>query len=122
MARITGIGGVFFKSPDPKALTAWYRGTLGLAIEDWGGALLNSAGSGPPHVVWSPFAADTKYFAPSTRDFMINFAVDDLNTFVKDLEAKGIALLGRSDEGAMGLFAWIADPDGNKIELWQPGD
>ncbi|MGH6871463.1 MAG: VOC family protein [Rhizomicrobium sp.] len=120
MARITGIGGVFFKATDPKALAAWYRETLGLPIEDWGGALLESDPAAPPRSVWSPFAADTKYFAPSQKPFMINFAVDDLAGFVQDLKSKGVAVLDQSDQGEMGQFAWIMDPDGNKIELWQP--
>jgi predicted enzyme related to lactoylglutathione lyase len=118
MARITGIGGVFFKASDPKALAAWYRDTLGIAVEDWGGAMVKN--EGPPQVVWSPFAADTKYFEPSAKPFMINFAVDDLDGYATQLEAKGVAILKRADEGDMGLFAWILDPDGNKIELWQP--
>jgi len=120
MARITGLGGVFFKAKDPKALSAWYRDTLGLALEDWGGALIKHDAAGPPHLVWSPFSADTKYFAPSTKDFMINFAVDDLDAFIKGLEAKGVAILKRDDSDPSGKFAWIMDPDGNKIELWQP--
>ncbi|HEY1630203.1 MAG TPA: VOC family protein [Rhizomicrobium sp.] len=118
MARITGIGGVFFKASDPKALAAWYRDTLGLPLEDWGGAMVKN--EGPPQVVWSTFPADTKYFEPSAKPFMINYAVDDLDAFLAMLETKGVKALSRSDEGAMGLFAWIADPDGNKIELWQP--
>ena len=121
MARITGLGGIFFKASDPKALAAWYRDTLGFPIEDWGGAMLKSDNGGPGFAVWSPFAADTTYFAPSDKPYMINFAVDDLGSFVTQLEAKGVAILKQSDEGAMGLFAWILDPDGNKIELWQPG-
>ena len=119
MARITGLGGIFFKTSDPKALAAWYRDTLGFAIEDWGGALLKPDPQGPPHIVWGPFQADTKYFNPSTREFMINFAVDDMDGFLAGLEAKGVEILGRADEGAIGLFAWILAPDGTKIEFWQ---
>lgn len=120
MARITAIGGVFFRSPDPKALTAWYRDTLGLSTEDWGGALISSEGSGPPHGVWAPFNANSEYFKPSTREFMINFAVDDLDGFLAGLEAKGVAIHGRQEMEGMGKFAWILDPDGTKIELWEP--
>ncbi|HTQ14467.1 MAG TPA: VOC family protein [Rhizomicrobium sp.] len=119
MARITGIGGVFFKAKDPRALAAWYGETLGLAIESWGGAMVRNDG-GPAFAVWSPFAADTGYFAPSGKPFMINFAVDDLDGFIAQLEARGVAILKRADEGEMGLFAWLMDPDGNKVELWQP--
>jgi catechol 2,3-dioxygenase-like lactoylglutathione lyase family enzyme len=120
MARITGLGGIFFKAKDSKALAAWYRDTLGLALEDWGGALIKNDKAGPPHTVWAPFGADTKYFAPSTKDFMVNFAVDDLDAFIKGLEAKGVTILKRDDSDPSGKFAWIMDPDGNKIELWQP--
>lgn len=119
MARITGVGGIFFKSPDPKKLSAWYRDMLGLELQDWGGALLSTTAPGhPPFVVWTPFAADTKYFEPSTREFMINFAVDDLEGLLSEIKAKGVTVLGRSEE-PYGWFAWIMDPDGNKIELWQ---
>jgi len=119
MARITGLGGVFFKSPDPKALSAWYRDVLGLALEDWGGAMLRTDAPGHPEfVVWNPFAADTKYYEPSTREFMLNFVVDDLDAMLAAIEAKGVKVLGRQDE-SYGRFAWILDPDGTKIELWQ---
>lgn len=119
MARIIGVGGIFFKARDPKALSAWYRDTLGLAVEDWGGALLPSAAEGPPHFVWSPFSADTKYMEPSTGEFMINFAVDDLDGVLAQIERKGMNILDRSED-ENGRFAWILDPEGTKIELWQP--
>lgn len=118
--RITGIGGVFVTSKDPKALAAWYRDVLGIALEPWGGAALRYDAPGhPPAAIWGPFPAGTEYFAPSTREFMINFAVDDLDAFIAVIEAKGVKILGRMDD-ATGRFAWIADPDGTKIELWQP--
>ena len=118
--RITGVGGVFVKSPNPKALSAWYRDVLGLAIEPWGGAALHTdAPGGPPVVVWSPFPAATDYRAPSTREFMINFAVDDLDAIVARLMVKGVTILKRDDSDPNGRFAWILDPDGTKIELWQ---
>lgn len=122
MARITAIGGVFFHSPDPHALAAWYRDTLGLNIEDWGGALVGAEGNGPPHGVWAPFNKDTDYFKPSAREFMINFAVDDLEEFLSGIEAKGVEVMGRQEMDGMGKFAWILDPDGTKIELWEPAD
>jgi predicted enzyme related to lactoylglutathione lyase len=119
VANITGIGGIFFRSADPKAIGAWYRDVLGLEVQDWGGALLSyEAPKHPPHAVWSPFAAGTKYFAPSSREFMINFAVDDLDEMLAKIESKGVTVLGRRDE-SYGRFAWIMDPDGTKIELWQ---
>ena len=120
MARITGVGRIFFKSPDPKALSAWYRDVLGIELSEWGGAMLRTDAPGHPEfVVWSPFAADTSYYEPSTREFMINFGVDDLDAFLAGLEAKGVTPLARKDE-SYGRFAWLLDPDGTKIELWQP--
>ncbi len=119
MARITGLGGVFFKSSDPKALEAWYRDVLGFELQDWGGSLLRYDAPGHPEfVVWTPFAADTKHFQPSPREFMLNFAVDDLDAMLAELKAKGVEVLGRQDED-YGRFAWIVDPDGTKIELWE---
>ena len=80
MKRVVGLGGIFFKSPDPKKLAAWYRDVLGIEIEEWGGALLRyDAPDHPPFVVWSPFQADTDYLKPSARAFMVNFAVDDID-------------------------------------------
>jgi catechol 2,3-dioxygenase-like lactoylglutathione lyase family enzyme len=121
MGRITGLGGVFFKSPDPKKLAAWYRDVLGIEIMDWGGALLRyDAPNHPPFIVWNPFPEDADYFKPCPREFMINFAVDDMDDFLARLVALGVALVGRDDESPYGRFAWFLDPDGTKIELWQP--
>ena len=118
--HITGIGGVFFKAKDPKTLAAWYRDVLGLPLEAWGGALLRyDAPNHPPVLTWNAFPATTKYFAPSTSDFMIDYAVDDLDAFLSHLRVKGVEVLKR-DEDANGRFAWILDPEGNKIELWEP--
>jgi predicted enzyme related to lactoylglutathione lyase len=120
MARITGFGGIFFKARDPKALGVWYRDVLGLAVEDWGGSMLPYDAPGhPPHVVWTPFGQDTDYFKPSDREFMLNFAVDDLDAMLARIEEKGVRALGREDH-EYGRFAWIMDPDGTKIELWEP--
>lgn len=119
--HITGVGGIFFKSKDPKALQAWYRDVLGIHVEDWGGAMLRYDAPGhPPMVVWNAFSQGTTHFEPSTREFMINFGVDDLEAFLAKLTAKGVAILKREDGGEMGLFAWIVDPDGTKLEFWQP--
>jgi predicted enzyme related to lactoylglutathione lyase len=120
MARITGFGGVLIKSPDPKALSAWYRDVLGMAVQDWGGALLEQSLQSPDTATWTPFKEATDYFAPSTREVMINFAVDDLEAFLKQIEAKGVKVLDRQTMDGMGSFAWIMDPDGTKIEFWQP--
>lgn len=118
--HITGVGGVFFKAKGPKALAAWYRDVLGLPLQPWGGAMLRYDAPGhPPVMTWSAFPAATDYFAPSTGDFMIDYAVDDMDAFVARLNAKGVAILKRTDDSS-GRFAWLLDPEGNKIELWQP--
>ena len=118
--HITGVGGVFFKAKDPKALAAWYRDVLGMPLEAWGGAVLRyDAPKHPPALAWNAFPASTSYFAPSTRDFMINYAVDDMEALLARLQAKGVAILKREDD-SNGRFAWILDPEGNKIELWEP--
>ena len=124
MASVVGIGGVFFKSKDPKALAAWYRDKLGIEIADWGGAIfpLRDPKAAPKHAVqvWGPFKQDTDYFGPSKREYMINFEVDNLDAMIAQLKAKGVAVLKRDDSDPNGRFAWILDPDGTKIELWQP--
>jgi catechol 2,3-dioxygenase-like lactoylglutathione lyase family enzyme len=118
--HITGIGGIFVRSRNPKALAAWYRDVLGLKIEDWGGAALSyDAPHHPKVAVWSPFPETTDYMAPSTREFMLDFAVDDLDALLAKLAARKVAVLKRDDKDPSGRFAWILDPDGTKIELWQ---
>ena len=119
--RITGIGGVFVKSKDPKALMAWYRDVLGIALEPWGGAMLHyDAPKHPPMLTLNAFKQTGTYFDPSTREFMLDFAVDDLDAFLARLKAKGVTPLKRDDSDPSGKFAWILDPDGTKIELWEP--
>jgi catechol 2,3-dioxygenase-like lactoylglutathione lyase family enzyme len=118
--HITGVGGIFFKAKDPKALAAWYRDVLGLPLEAWGGAMLRyDAPQHPPVLTWSAFPASTTYFEPSTHEFMINYAVDDMDALLARLHAKGVEVLKRVDD-ENGRFAWIVDPDGHKIELWEP--
>lgn len=118
--HITGLGGIFLKAKDQKALVAWYRDVLGLPLQTWGGAVLRyDAPQHPPAVVWNVLPASTSYLAPSTSGFMINYAVDDMDAFIARLDAKGVAVLKRTDD-ATGRFAWLLDPEGNKIELWQP--
>jgi catechol 2,3-dioxygenase-like lactoylglutathione lyase family enzyme len=119
--HITGIGGVFVTSKDPKALTAWYRDTLGIPLEAWGGAALRyDAPQHPPVAVWNAFPSGASYLAPSRREFMLDFAVDDLDAFVARLKTKGVTILKQDNSDPSGKFAWILDPDGTKIELWQP--
>jgi len=118
--RITGVGGIFFKSKDPTALMAWYRDVLGIKLEAWGGAAMPYDAPGhPPVVTVNAFDRKTDYMDPSTREFMLDFAVDDLSAFLDRLKAKGVTVLKRIDDPS-GDFAWIVDPDGTKIELWQP--
>jgi predicted enzyme related to lactoylglutathione lyase len=119
--HVTGIGGVFVKSKDPGALAQWYRDALGLDVADWGGAVLSSDNPGhPPKVTWMAFPEATDHMQPSTREFMINLAVDDMDAIVARLTEKGVAILRCDDSNAFGRFAWIQDPDGTLIELWQP--
>jgi predicted enzyme related to lactoylglutathione lyase len=119
MARVTGVGGIFLRCEDPKALSEWYGRVLGLTPESWGGVIFRSDSSGPQKFVWTPFARDSDYFSPSTRDCMVNFTVDDLDGMVARLAEHGVELLGRSDDDTFGRFAWFLDPAGIKVELWQ---
>lgn len=117
MAKITGLGGIFYKVADPDATRAWYQDNLGVGGE-WGAMFPFKRDDGEGFALLSPFKADSDYFAPSDRPFMINLRVDDLDGMIADLAGKGIAILGRQDED-YGRFAWILDPDGIKVELWQ---
>jgi len=119
--HVTGIGGIFVKSRDPAALARWYKDALGLDVAAWGGAALPFDAPGhPPKVSWTAFPATTDHMMPSTREFMVNFAVDDMDAMAARLKARGVPILKRDDGDAFGRFAWIQDPDGTKIELWQP--
>jgi predicted enzyme related to lactoylglutathione lyase len=122
MATVLGIGGVFFKSKDPATLAAWYREVLGLEVQEWGGVVFRPEGMAAhpgAATAFSPFGADTSYFAPSTRDFMIDLAVDDLDGILASCAKHGVEATVLPDE-PNGRFAHIIDPDGTKIELWQP--
>ena len=122
MARVLGIGGVFFKAKDPGTLANWYRDVLGLELQDWGGVVFRPevmAAHPGAATVFSPFGDDTTYFAPSTRDFMINLAVDDLDGILTSCARHGVEVNVLPDQ-PMGRFAHILDPEGTKIELWQP--
>ena len=117
MARVTGLGGIFYKVANTAATQSWYQETLGVGGEY--GAILPFEGDDPAgFALLSPFKAETDYFAPSDAAFMINMRVDDLDGMIANLEGKGILILGRQDED-YGKFAWIMDPDGVKIELFQ---
>jgi catechol 2,3-dioxygenase-like lactoylglutathione lyase family enzyme len=116
MARVTGLGGVFYKVEDSEATARWYKEMLGVGGE-WG-ATFPFAASPDGYTVLSPFKTSSDYFDPSTAAFMINLRVDDLDGMIADLEGKGIEILGRQDE-EYGKFAWILDCDRIKVELWQ---
>lgn len=126
MKRVTGIGGIFFKSKDPKALSAWYKTHLGIDVQSWGGAAFQWNGPDNPTgvgtTVWNAFPADTKYFAPSPASFMVNYRVADLHALLAALRSEGVQVEDKVDESEYGKFGWLVDPDGNKIELWQPPD
>ncbi len=119
MAKVLGVGGVFFKTADPATLTAWYRRVLGLEVEAWGGVVFPPLPRG--QTVWTPFAAASDHFAPSALEMMINFVVDDLDGVLARATGEGAEFVGREDADQFGRFAWLLDPDGRKIELWEPG-
>ncbi len=122
MKRVTGIGGIFFKSEDPDRLYAWYEKHLGLKRNAQTQAVVfhsrDDAGKSA-QTIWSLFPKETKYFEPSQAAFMLNYRVDDLDALIAALRAEGIEILGREDYD-YGRFAWILDPEGNRIELWEP--
>ncbi|QDU83763.1 Glyoxalase-like domain protein [Planctomycetes bacterium Pla163] len=124
MARVTGIGGVFFKARgESRALAAWYAEHLGIDLAEWGGAVLrwpDDTAEDRGLTVWHVADADTKWFAPSESSFMINYRVDDLIELLAQLEAKGVPTHAGPETHENGKFAWIIDPDGNKVELWEP--
>ena len=124
MAKITGIGGVFFKSTnDNAALAAWYREHLGMALEDFGGAILRWPGDAAKDgglTVWHVAGKDSEWFSPSKSSFMINYRVDDLGQLLAQLRAAGVEILQGPESHENGKFAWVLDPDGNKVELWEP--
>jgi predicted enzyme related to lactoylglutathione lyase len=124
MAKVTGIGGVFFKSSgDRAALVEWYRKHLGLPLEDFGGAIFrwpDDPAKDGGLTVWHVAAKDSKWFSPSESSLMINYRVDDLDALLEQLRAGGVSIVQGPESHENGKFAWIMDPDGNKIELWQP--
>ncbi|MEK8033865.1 VOC family protein [Ideonella sp. DXS29W] len=124
MKRVTGIGGIFFKAKDPVALRAWYQRHLGIDVQAWGGTAFSWADAdGRPvggTTVWSIGGADGDAFAPSSAAFMVNYRVDDLDALLKALRAEGCQVLDKTDDSEYGKFGWVIDPEGHKVELWQP--
>jgi predicted enzyme related to lactoylglutathione lyase len=122
MKRVTGIGGIFFKSEDPKMLKEWYNKHLGVEeIFKWL-EVDNPTSEVPAQTVWSAFKNDTTYFAPSNKPFMINYRVQNLEALLQVLKEEGISQVGEVVEYPYGKFGWVLDPEGNKIELWEPID
>ena len=122
--RVLGIGGVFFKSGEPKALKAWYCEHLGITPDDDGYVSFKWKSSDAQlrdhRTVWEPFPSDTKYFDPSRSPFMVNYIVDDLDAILQRLRSAGAEVDDRVEEYDYGRFGWAMDPQGNRIELWEP--
>lgn len=119
MKRVTGIGGVFFKARDPKALGEWYKTHLGVDVQPWGGAAFDwkDDNDGTGTTAWSLFKADSSHFP---GQFMVNYRVADLHALLAELKASGANVDDKVDESEYGKFGWVTDPEGNKVELWQP--
>jgi len=120
MAKVLGLGGVFFKSADPATLGAWYKQWLDVPVEPWGAVLPHKELPSSAYGVWTPFAADTDYFAPSTSSFMVNFVVDDVDGCLARVLEGGAEVMDKIEDGEFGRFGWFLDPEGNKVELWRP--
>ena len=120
MRRVIGLGGVFFKARDPEKLYAWYEQHLGITRVDSHSAIFHNKGDESGMTVWSIFPADATYFDPSPAPFMINYRVEDLDMLLDVLAAEGVPIDPKREEYEYGKFAWITDPEGNRIELWQP--
>lgn len=126
MGNVTGLGGVFFKAEDPDALGSWYREQLGLPVGEHGYFDFKWRSEDDPdrvgRTVWSLFPSDTDYFGPTDQPFMINYRVDDLDGLLDALRDQGIAVDDEIEEYEFGRFAWITDPEGNRVELWEPAE
>ncbi|TVZ25990.1 putative enzyme related to lactoylglutathione lyase [Gillisia sp. Hel_I_86] len=121
--RVTGIGGIFFKTKDPKAVKDWYRDHLGFNTDQWGSTFWWQNKEGEDcSTQWSPFKEDTDYFKPSKKEFMMNFRVENLDELLETLKAEGVQVIDKTVSIEEGKFGWIVDLEGNKIELWEPND
>jgi predicted enzyme related to lactoylglutathione lyase len=116
MKRVIGVGGIFIKSADPPRMRDWYQKHLGIPIEAWGGTAFQGDGT----TVWNIFEASSTYFDPSKAPFMVNYRVADLVALLAALRAEGCNVVDKMDDSEYGKFGWVFDPDGNKIELWEP--
>ncbi len=125
MKRVTGIGGLFFKCKDPEKTKSWYKDHLGIHSDQYGAMFHWRQASGPEKpgcTVWNPFQEKSDYFAPSEKSFMFNYRVHDLEKLLVLLKEEGVQIVGEMESYDYGKFAWIMDPDGHKIELWEPID
>ncbi|MBK6484535.1 MAG: VOC family protein [Chitinophagaceae bacterium] len=126
MKRVTGIGGIFFKCEDTAKQKSWYQNHLGMEMNDWGGAIFWWRDNDQPEkkcsTSWSTFKNDTNYFDPSKKPFMFNYRVENLEALLKVLKEEGVEQVGEIEVYEYGKFGWIMDPEGNKIELWEPVD
>ncbi|WP_370640691.1 VOC family protein [Flavobacterium sp. SM15] len=123
MKRVTGIGGFFFKCDDPSATKEWYKNHLGIPVDQYGWSFKWKDQQGNDCLTqWSPFDANTKYFEPSQKQFMMNFRVENLAVLLEVLKEEGVTVVGEMESYDYGNFGWILDPEGNKIELWEPKD
>ena len=124
MKRVTGIGGIFFKAKDAPSLQAWYKRHLGIDVQPWGGASFDWVDSnGKPTggtTAWLVVKEASRQFAPSDAPFMVNYRVEDLHGLVAALRSEGCNVLDKIDESEYGKFGWVIDPEGNKVELWEP--
>jgi len=122
--RVTGIGGVFFKARDKEKLLAWYRDRLGIEVQGWGGATFSwrdaQDGARRKHTVWSVFRHDSDYFDPSSAPFIINYRVANLERMLAQLRAAGCQVDDHIEESEYGRLGWVMDPEGNRVELWEP--
>jgi predicted enzyme related to lactoylglutathione lyase len=125
MKKVTGIGGIFFKSDNPDKIKKWYHEKLGLTVDAYGSPFEFRNANNPEEInylQWSPFKKDTNYFEPSKKEFMINYRVDNLENLVADLKKSGVTICDNIESFDYGKFIHILDPEGNKIELWEPVD
>ncbi len=123
MKRVIGLGGIFFKCEDQEKTKEWYQKHLGIPVEPWGAMFPWRRADKPDEVTytaWSPFKKDTSYFEPSSNEFMVNYQVEDLNGLLELLKQEGVTVLDKSEDSEYGKFGWILDPEGRKIELWEP--
>lgn len=123
MKRVIGLGGIFFKCKDQETVKDWYKTHLGIPVEPWGAIFPWRRHDKPEeetYSAWSPFKEDTTYFQPSEHEYMINYQVEDLFALLETLKKEGVTVLEKTEESEFGKFGWIIDPEGRKIELWEP--